>query len=103
MSVIVVDLGGAIIDEAFGALALEQLVQTAESWGAEAIFADASPLSERVLAELEHPPLLIAEGPRAPRSRSPSRSRARSAGWSSKRPQGARSEPQASEGGPPPG
>jgi V4R domain-containing protein len=59
VSVIVADLGGAIIDEAFGALALEQLVQTAESWGAEVIFVDPSPLSERVLADLDHPPLLI--------------------------------------------
>ena len=59
VSVIVVDLGGAIIDEAFGALALEQLVQTAEGWGAEVIFVDPSPLSAGVLADLEHPPLLI--------------------------------------------
>jgi len=62
VSVIVVDLGGAIIDEAFGALALEQLVQTAESWGAEVIFVDPSPLSERALADLEHPPLLVEKG-----------------------------------------
>jgi hypothetical protein len=62
VSVIVVDLGGAIIDEAFGALALEQLVQTAEGWGAEVIFADPSPLSERALADLEHPPLLVEKG-----------------------------------------
>ena len=59
---IVVDLGGAIIDEAFGALALEQLVQTAEGWGAEVIFVDPSPLSERVLADLDHPPLLVEKG-----------------------------------------
>jgi len=59
VSVIVVDLGGAIIDDAFGALALEQLVQTAEAWGAEVLFVDPSPLSERVLADLDHPPLLI--------------------------------------------
>ncbi|TMA34816.1 MAG: hypothetical protein E6J87_05850 [Deltaproteobacteria bacterium] len=62
VSVIAVDLGGAIIDEAFGALALEQLVQTAEGWGAEVIFVDPSPLSERVLADLEHPPLLVEKG-----------------------------------------
>jgi hypothetical protein len=62
VSVIVVDLGGAIIDEAFGALALEQLVQTAEGWGAEVIFVDPSPLSERALADLEHPPLLVEKG-----------------------------------------
>lgn len=62
VSVIVLDLGGAIIDEAFGALALEQLVQTAEGWGAEVIFVDPSPLSERALADLEHPPLLVEKG-----------------------------------------
>jgi hypothetical protein len=62
VSVIVVDLGGAIIDEAFGALALEQLVQTAEGWGAEVIFVDPSPLSARALADLEHPPLLVEKG-----------------------------------------
>jgi anti-anti-sigma regulatory factor len=59
VSVIVVDLGGAIIDDAFGAMALEQLVQTVEGWGAEVLFVDPSPLSERVLADLDHPPLLI--------------------------------------------
>jgi V4R domain-containing protein len=59
VSVIVVDIGGAIIDEAFGALALEQLVQTAETWGAEVLFVDPSPLSERVVADLDHPPLMI--------------------------------------------
>jgi hypothetical protein len=62
VSVIVVDLGGAIVDEAFGALALEQLVQTAEGWGAEVIFVDPSPLSERVLGDLDHPPLLVEKG-----------------------------------------
>ena len=62
VSVIVLDLGGAIIDEAFGALALEQLVQTAEGWGAEVIFVDPSPLSDRVLADLDHPPLLVEKG-----------------------------------------
>jgi V4R domain len=62
VSVIVLDLGGAIVDEAFGALALEQLVQTAEGWGAEVIFVDPSPLSDRVLADLDHPPLLVEKG-----------------------------------------
>ena len=62
VSVIVLDLGGAIVDETFGALALEQLVQTAEGWGAEVIFVDPSPLSDRVLADLDHPPLLVEKG-----------------------------------------
>ena len=59
VSVVIVDLGGAIVDEAFGALALEQIVQTAEAWGAETLFAEASSLAEAVIAELEHPPLLV--------------------------------------------
>ena len=59
VSVIVVDLGGAIVDETYGSMALEQLVQTAETWGAETLFVDPSPLSEPALAGLEHPPLLV--------------------------------------------
>lgn len=59
VSVVVVHLGHALIDEAFGALALEQIVQTAEAWGAETLIAEPSSLCERILAELSHPPLLI--------------------------------------------
>jgi anti-anti-sigma regulatory factor len=59
VSVVVVDLSGVVIDEAFGALALEQLVELIEAWGAEAIFAAVSPLSEAAVADLEQQPLLI--------------------------------------------
>jgi hypothetical protein len=59
VTVVVVHLGDAIIDPAFGALALELIVRTAESWGAETLFAEPNALSEAVLAELDHPPLLI--------------------------------------------
>jgi len=59
VSVIVLDLAGAIVDEAFGALALEQIAHTAEAWGTELIFAEPSSLAERVIAELEQPPLLV--------------------------------------------
>ena len=62
VSVVVVDLEGAIVDEAFGALALEQIVQTIEGWGAEAIFVEPSPLSKRTLASLDHLPLLVVKG-----------------------------------------
>ena len=58
VSVVVVDPSGAIIDESFGAMALEQVVDTIESWGAEAIFAAVSPLSEPVVADLERQPLV---------------------------------------------
>ena len=56
---VVGDLGEAIIDPAFGAMALELILRTADSWGAETLFAEASPLSESVLAELDHPRLLV--------------------------------------------
>jgi hypothetical protein len=59
VSVIVVDLGGATLDEGFGALALERIVETAEAWGAETIFADVSPLSERIVADMARPPVLV--------------------------------------------
>jgi hypothetical protein len=59
VSVVVVDLSGAIIDEAFDAIALEQLVELIEAWGAEVIFAAVSPLSEAAIADLEQQPLLI--------------------------------------------
>lgn len=57
VSVVIVDLSGAIIDDNFGALALEQVVDMIEAWGAEAVFAGVSPLSEAVVAELERQPL----------------------------------------------
>lgn len=59
VSVIVLDLAGTIVDEAFGALALEQIIQTADAWGTELIFAEPSLLSQRVIADLEHPPLIV--------------------------------------------
>jgi anti-anti-sigma regulatory factor len=59
VSVIVIDLTGAVIDEAFGAAALEQIVESIENWGAEAIFAGVSPLSEGVVAGLERQPLVL--------------------------------------------
>lgn len=59
VSVIVLDLAGAIIDETFGAIALEQLVQSADAWGAETLFVDPSPLSEDVVRDLDHRPLLV--------------------------------------------
>jgi hypothetical protein len=58
VSVVVIDLTGAVIDEAFGAATLEQVVENIEKWGAEAIFAGVSPLSEGVVAGLERQPLV---------------------------------------------
>jgi hypothetical protein len=59
VSVLVVDLAGAVLDDAFGAATLERLVETAEAWGAETLLAGASPLCEGVIAELERPPLAV--------------------------------------------
>ena len=61
VSVIVLDLTGVIVDEAFGAAGLEQLVANVESWGADTIFAGVSPISEPVVAGLENQPLMVAK------------------------------------------
>lgn len=57
VSVLVVDLAHAVIDEAFGALVLEQILSAAERHDVETLFASVSPLSERVIAELDRQPL----------------------------------------------
>ena len=59
VAVVVVDLTGAVIDEGFGALGLEQTLDVIEAWGAEPVLAGVSPLSERVVAELEHAHLVV--------------------------------------------
>jgi hypothetical protein len=57
VSVIVVDLSGAVLDEAFAAAALERLVETVEGRGCELLLAGASPEAAVVLADLERRPL----------------------------------------------
>ena len=57
--VVIVDLSGAIIDEGFGAVALEQILDAIESWGAEPILAGVSPLSGRVVEDMERTHLVI--------------------------------------------
>ncbi len=59
VSVVVLDLSGAVLDEAFGAVALEQLLDLVDAWGADAIFAAISPLCEAMIADLERQPLMI--------------------------------------------
>ena len=59
VSVVVLDLTGAIVDEAFGAVALEQLIEGVEGIGAEIVFAGVGELSAAVVAELSTPPLLV--------------------------------------------
>jgi hypothetical protein len=55
----VVDLTGEVIDEAFGAVALEQIVDMTEALGIETLFGGASSLSEPVIAGLERQPLMV--------------------------------------------
>ena len=59
VSVVVIDLEEAILDDAHGALALEHIVHSIEAWGAEAIFTEPSPLSSQVILDLENSPLLV--------------------------------------------
>ena len=53
VSVVIVDLKNSILDQAFDAAALELIVSTAQGWGAEALLAGISPLSEQAVADLE--------------------------------------------------
>ncbi len=57
--VVVLDLSDAIIDDGFGAVALEQILAAVEGWGAEVILTGLSPLSARVVEDLEHAPLML--------------------------------------------
>jgi hypothetical protein len=57
--VVVVDLGGAMIDEGFGAASLEQVLDAVAGWGAEPILTGISPLSEAVIADLEKTHLVV--------------------------------------------
>jgi anti-anti-sigma regulatory factor len=52
VSVVIIDLTQAILDEAFGAAALEHVVAAIEGWGAEPVLAGLSPLTERAASEL---------------------------------------------------
>lgn len=56
---VVVDLCGEGLDEGFTAAALEQILETVEAWGAEAILTNVSPLAEAVVADLEVKHLLL--------------------------------------------
>lgn len=57
VSVIVLDLSGASLDEDFAAAALERIVETVEARGSELLVAGASGLAESVLAGLARPPI----------------------------------------------
>ena len=59
VSVVVVDLTGTIVDEAFGATSLERIIDCVEAWGADCLLAGVSPLAREVVAGLERQPLVI--------------------------------------------
>lgn len=59
VSVVVLDLTGAVIDEGFGALALENVLDAIEAWGAEPVLAGVSALSEPVVADLQRAHLVV--------------------------------------------
>lgn len=49
----VVDLRDTVLDEVHDAVALDQVLQTIESWGAEALLTGISPFSEEIVQDLE--------------------------------------------------
>ena len=51
--VVVLDLCGLVVDEGFGAAALESVVAAVQDWGAEVILTGISPLSEAAVADLQ--------------------------------------------------
>lgn len=59
VSVVVIDLAGAVVDDGFGAVALERIIDTVQGWGAEAVLTGLSPLSERVVAGLAGDPIVV--------------------------------------------
>jgi hypothetical protein len=59
VSVVIVDLDGAVVDDGFGAVALERVVDVIHAWGAEAMITGLSPLSERVVLGLAGAPIVM--------------------------------------------
>ncbi len=59
VAVVVLDLTGTVIDDGFGAAALENVLDAIESWGAEPVLAGVCPLSEHAVADLEREHLVV--------------------------------------------
>ena len=57
--VVVVDLRERLLDEGFGAAALEQILETIESWNAQSIITGVCPESELAIASLEASHLVL--------------------------------------------
>jgi hypothetical protein len=53
IAAVVVDLRGELLDDGFGAAAIERVLATVEAWGAEPILTGVAPLSEPVVDGLE--------------------------------------------------
>ncbi len=56
---VVVDLRERPLDEGFGAAALEQVLETIESWNAQSLLTGVSPGSEAAIASLESSHLIV--------------------------------------------
>lgn len=56
---VVLDLRDAAIDEGFGAAAVERVLETIETWGAEPILTGVGPLAEAAIASMETRHLLV--------------------------------------------
>lgn len=56
---VVVDLRDRPLDEGFGAAALEQILETIESWGAQSLLTGVSPAAEAAIASLEASHLVL--------------------------------------------
>lgn len=59
VSVVVIDLNGAVVDDGFDAVTLERVVGAIHGWGAEAVFSGLSPLSQRVVSGLAGDPIVV--------------------------------------------
>jgi predicted hydrocarbon binding protein len=57
--VVVVDLRGRPLDEGFGAAALEQILETIESWNAQSLITGVSPESEAAMESIEASHLIL--------------------------------------------
>jgi hypothetical protein len=59
VSVVVLDLTGTLVDEGFGAVALERAIEAVSAWGAETLLTGVSPLSEPAVAGIDQPHLVV--------------------------------------------
>lgn len=59
VSVVILDMNETILDPAFGALALERILEAIDRWGADLVLTGLSPLSEPVVADLQERHFLV--------------------------------------------